>query len=269
MDRNVQPQNLLLTGPLPGGQILLCDFGISRLISPDAEVREINGTPDYVAPEVLQFDPISLKTDMWSLGVLTYVLLTGYSPFGANEEDDDDHGDAIVVPNGVEDVENRQNRPSTGQQQLDKKEDKKLQQKLQQYCNITTAVLDFPDALFGAISAEAQDFIAKLIVKDPKRRMDTDECLHHPWLSCTALWIYPVSLTFPSVSPSLRVRASPAKLCFTDPVCWHFIFFLFLYFTTHCNTTSLYFHWNPNIACKQRQPQSQLQTSSAIELQQL
>lgn len=60
----------------------MCDFGISRLITKDTEIREIVGTPDYVAPEVLQYEPITLVTDMWSIGVLTYVLLSGHSPFG-------------------------------------------------------------------------------------------------------------------------------------------------------------------------------------------
>ncbi|XP_037075459.1 death-associated protein kinase related-like [Pollicipes pollicipes] len=88
-DRNIahldlKPQNILLTGPFPGCDVKLCDFGISRLIEPGVEVREVLGTPDYVAPEVLQYEPISLLTDMWSIGVLAYVLLSGHSPFGGD-----------------------------------------------------------------------------------------------------------------------------------------------------------------------------------------
>ena len=36
------------------------------------------------APEILAYEPISLAADIWSLGVLAYVLLTGFSPFGGN-----------------------------------------------------------------------------------------------------------------------------------------------------------------------------------------
>ncbi|XP_045103265.1 death-associated protein kinase related-like [Portunus trituberculatus] len=81
---DLKPQNLLLMGQHPGSEVKLCDFGISRIILSDIEVREVLGTPDYVAPEILQYEPISLATDMWSVGVLAYVLLTGHSPFGGN-----------------------------------------------------------------------------------------------------------------------------------------------------------------------------------------
>lgn len=43
------------------------------------------GTTDYMAPEVLSYEPISLAADVWSIGVLAYVLLSGYSPFGADD----------------------------------------------------------------------------------------------------------------------------------------------------------------------------------------
>lgn len=70
--------------PLSVDGLKLCDFGISRIVQEGGKVREILGTPDYVAPEVLQYEPLSLKTDIWSIGVLAYVLLTGRSPFGGD-----------------------------------------------------------------------------------------------------------------------------------------------------------------------------------------
>ncbi|XP_034937580.1 serine/threonine-protein kinase 17B-like [Chelonus insularis] len=81
---DIKPQNLVMTGEFPDCDVKLCDFGISRHISQDANIREILGTPDYIAPEVLNYEPISLATDMWSVGVLLYVLLTGCSPFGGD-----------------------------------------------------------------------------------------------------------------------------------------------------------------------------------------
>ncbi|XP_014254194.1 serine/threonine-protein kinase 17A-like [Cimex lectularius] len=80
---DIKPQNLVLTGTFPECEVKLCDFGISRYCK-GTDVREIVGTPDYIAPEILNYEPISLATDMWSVGVLLYVLLTGCSPFGGD-----------------------------------------------------------------------------------------------------------------------------------------------------------------------------------------
>nr|XP_039260945.1 5'-AMP-activated serine/threonine-protein kinase catalytic subunit alpha-like [Styela clava] len=80
---DLKPQNILLTkeGTHPETDIKLVDFGLSKYICHGLEVREILGTPDYVAPEVLNYEPISTSTDIWLLGVVTYVMLTGVSPF--------------------------------------------------------------------------------------------------------------------------------------------------------------------------------------------
>ncbi|XP_062898425.1 serine/threonine-protein kinase 17A [Mobula hypostoma] len=78
---DLKPQNILLTSESPLGDIKIVDFGLSRRINNNEELREIMGTPEYVAPEILNYEPISTATDMWSIGVLAYVMLTGISPF--------------------------------------------------------------------------------------------------------------------------------------------------------------------------------------------
>uniref|UniRef100_S4R866 non-specific serine/threonine protein kinase n=1 Tax=Petromyzon marinus TaxID=7757 RepID=S4R866_PETMA len=78
---DLKPQNILLTSASPLGDIKIVDFGLSRRVNSAEELREIMGTPEYVAPEVLNYEPISKATDMWSVGVLAYVMLTGESPF--------------------------------------------------------------------------------------------------------------------------------------------------------------------------------------------
>ncbi|KAG8139557.1 hypothetical protein E2320_002322, partial [Naja naja] len=79
-------QNILLTCESPLEEIRIIDFGLSRIMKNNEELREIMGTPEYVAPEILSYDPISTATDMWSIGVLTYVMLTGVSPFLGNDK---------------------------------------------------------------------------------------------------------------------------------------------------------------------------------------
>ncbi|XP_077068539.1 serine/threonine kinase 17a like isoform X1 [Siphateles boraxobius] len=83
---DLKPQNILLTSAQPLGDIRIVDFGLSRRVDSVTEVREILGTPEYVAPEILDYEPISTATDMWSIGVLTYVMLTGESPFLGEEK---------------------------------------------------------------------------------------------------------------------------------------------------------------------------------------
>uniref|UniRef100_A0A182JJ46 non-specific serine/threonine protein kinase n=1 Tax=Anopheles atroparvus TaxID=41427 RepID=A0A182JJ46_ANOAO len=83
---DLKPQNILLAGKDVDDGLKLCDFGIARFIGDKNKIYEIIGTPDYVAPEVLHYDPLSLQTDIWSIGVVAYVLLTGLSPFGGESK---------------------------------------------------------------------------------------------------------------------------------------------------------------------------------------
>ncbi|KAJ7335723.1 hypothetical protein JRQ81_013664 [Phrynocephalus forsythii] len=83
---DLKPQNILLTDESPLGEIRIVDFGLSRVMMNSEELREIMGTPEYVAPEILSYDPVSTATDMWSIGVLAYVMLTGISPFLGNNK---------------------------------------------------------------------------------------------------------------------------------------------------------------------------------------
>ncbi|RUS70449.1 hypothetical protein EGW08_021787 [Elysia chlorotica] len=83
---DLKPQNILLTKPFPDGDIKICDLGFACLTNTGEDIRDIIGTPDYVAPEVLDYEPLNIQTDMWSLGVLTYVMLTACSPFAGDTQ---------------------------------------------------------------------------------------------------------------------------------------------------------------------------------------
>ncbi|HIE84927.1 MAG TPA: hypothetical protein EYQ00_14295 [Dehalococcoidia bacterium] len=84
---SLQPQNVVLMGQFPNCEIKLCDLEVARVIKTDGDIREMIGTPDYVAPEILSMEPITLSADIWSLGVVAYVLVTGgFSPFGGDTD---------------------------------------------------------------------------------------------------------------------------------------------------------------------------------------
>jgi len=61
-------------------QVKLVDFGLARRLE-NQDTCIMQGTPDFVSPEVVNYEPISTCSDMWSVGVITYVLLSGLSPF--------------------------------------------------------------------------------------------------------------------------------------------------------------------------------------------
>ncbi|TNN00467.1 hypothetical protein fugu_011713 [Takifugu bimaculatus] len=76
------PENIMLLDrnvPLP--RIKLIDFGLAHKIEAGVEFKNIFGTPEFVAPEIVNYEPLGLEADMWSIGVITYILLSGASPF--------------------------------------------------------------------------------------------------------------------------------------------------------------------------------------------
>ncbi|PSN41147.1 hypothetical protein C0J52_05197 [Blattella germanica] len=77
---DLKPENILLLGN-DTHHIKLIDFGLSQCLSADTRLQAMFGTPEFVAPEIVNYEPLSLGTDMWALGVITYILLSGASPF--------------------------------------------------------------------------------------------------------------------------------------------------------------------------------------------
>ncbi|KAK5171980.1 Calmodulin-dependent protein kinase cmk2 [Saxophila tyrrhenica] len=80
--RDLKPENLLYVTRAPDSELVLADFGIAKhLDSPDGVLKTMAGSFGYAAPEVMLKKGHSKPVDMWSLGVITYTLLCGYSPF--------------------------------------------------------------------------------------------------------------------------------------------------------------------------------------------
>ncbi|OQR93602.1 kinase [Thraustotheca clavata] len=76
--RDIKPENIMLSGR----NIKLCDFGFARQLTSTEELASDScGTPGYAAPEVLNGHPYGCEVDIFSLGVVLYILLCGYPPF--------------------------------------------------------------------------------------------------------------------------------------------------------------------------------------------
>jgi calcium-dependent protein kinase len=84
--RDLKPENLLMNRDVKDPKITIIDFGTSDMFDSGKQMREKFGTPYYIAPEVLN-NRYDEKCDLWSIGVILYILLCGYPPFnGANDD---------------------------------------------------------------------------------------------------------------------------------------------------------------------------------------
>ncbi|KAG9406675.1 hypothetical protein AC1031_002995 [Aphanomyces cochlioides] len=79
--RDLKPENLLYASTEDNADIKIADFGLAKLIQGNSMMQTACGTPGYVAPEILEGKPYGGEVDMWSLGVITYILLCGFPPF--------------------------------------------------------------------------------------------------------------------------------------------------------------------------------------------
>ncbi|KAK5932047.1 hypothetical protein CgunFtcFv8_003783 [Champsocephalus gunnari] len=137
---DLKPENImLLHRSVPHPRIKIIDFGLAHKIDFGNDFKNIFGTPEFVAPEVVNYEPLGLEADMWSVGVITYILLSGASPFlGDNKQET--------------------------------------------LANVSAVDYTFDEEFFSSTSILAKDFITRLLVKDPKKRMTIQDSLLHPWI---------------------------------------------------------------------------------------
>jgi len=78
--RDIKPENIMIDFSEERTVLKLVDFGLAK-ISHNNKMKTLCGTPNYYAPELIQQKIYSNKIDMWSFGIILYILLTGYHPF--------------------------------------------------------------------------------------------------------------------------------------------------------------------------------------------
>ncbi|KAG0294585.1 hypothetical protein BGZ98_001717, partial [Dissophora globulifera] len=137
------PENLLFKTQAEDSELLIADFGLSRIIDQEKFhlLTTTCGTPGYMAPEIFQKHGHGKPVDMWALGVITYFLLCGYTPF--DRQNSMDEMDAILN------------------------------------AEYQFAPVDY----WQGVSETAKSFINGLLTVDPSRRMTAQEALTHPWLA--------------------------------------------------------------------------------------
>eukprot|EP00286_Rhodomonas_abbreviata_P019041 CAMPEP_0181309322 /NCGR_PEP_ID=MMETSP1101-20121128/11951_1 /TAXON_ID=46948 /ORGANISM="Rhodomonas abbreviata, Strain Caron Lab Isolate" /LENGTH=646 /DNA_ID=CAMNT_0023415797 /DNA_START=33 /DNA_END=1969 /DNA_ORIENTATION=+ len=142
---DLKPENILYADETDR-QIKIADFGFAQFLPGGADgcerLYKETGTLSYVAPEVLKGIGYGTKADMWSLGVILYILLSGIHPFGRRRGETDD------------DVKR----------------------------NIRGANFRFYPSHFANVSEEAKDLIKRLVVLDPALRLSWEQALEHEWM---------------------------------------------------------------------------------------
>ncbi|XP_053385363.1 uncharacterized protein LOC123538773 isoform X2 [Mercenaria mercenaria] len=136
---DIKPSNIRMSGT-DMDDIKLIGFGLSRTLQAEEDITHNYGSVGYASPEQVTNEILTRNTDMWSVGVLAYLLLSGNGPFTGSSE--------------IEIL------------------------KYMSECSWT-----FEGRGFEKFSKEGLDFISKLLVKDPSKRMTVEECLSHPWMS--------------------------------------------------------------------------------------
>jgi len=91
--RDLKPENLLLSSKEPHATVKIADFGFATKVSTDSELLQLVGTPPYFAPELSRLRDESVMegygrpVDIWAMGVILYILLSGIHPFQIADED--------------------------------------------------------------------------------------------------------------------------------------------------------------------------------------
>ncbi|GHP10817.1 calcium-dependent protein kinase 19 [Pycnococcus provasolii] len=81
----MKPENFLLRDKSDNAELMLTDFGLSVFVKPGIPFKDIVGSAYYVAPEVLRKN-YGMEADVWSIGIILYILLSGVPPFWAEQE---------------------------------------------------------------------------------------------------------------------------------------------------------------------------------------
>ncbi|CAB1312155.1 unnamed protein product, partial [Coregonus sp. 'balchen'] len=82
---DLKPENIVCVDTT-GTRIKIIDFGLAAKLEPGTPLMVMHGTPEFVAPEVISYEPVGLATDMWSIGVICFILLSGELPFQGNSD---------------------------------------------------------------------------------------------------------------------------------------------------------------------------------------
>ncbi|KAL4871010.1 hypothetical protein BDV12DRAFT_165102 [Aspergillus spectabilis] len=141
--RDLKPENLLFRTPEDNADLLIADFGLSRIMDEEQfhVLTTTCGTPGYMAPEIFKKSGHGKPVDIWAIGVITYFMLCGYTPF----EQDSNLEEMQAIIN----------------------------------CDYSFTPIEH----WRGISGDARNFIKACLTTDPNSRPTAHQALQHPWIN--------------------------------------------------------------------------------------
>ncbi|CDQ57975.1 unnamed protein product [Oncorhynchus mykiss] len=204
--RDLKPENLLYYHPGADSKIMITDFGLAstRKKGDECLMKTTCGTPEYIAPEILVRKPYTNAVDMWALGVISYILLSGTMPF----EDDNRMRLYRQILKGKYSFSGEP--PISSISAL-----KTSSPHITEPCMRAPAVPDeclffrlfLPAQPWPSVSNLAKDFIDRVLTVDPSERLTAGQALKHPWVVSMAASSSMKNLQR-SISQNLLKRAS-------------------------------------------------------------
>eukprot|EP00834_Sanchytrium_tribonematis_P004756 NODE_252_length_11723_cov_1.965933.p5 type:complete len:330 gc:universal NODE_252_length_11723_cov_1.965933:2027-3016(+) len=142
--RDIKPENIVFRYK-DKLDVVLVDFGLAVHLDPleRPTLSSPAGSKGFVAPEILLGDPYNEAVDLWSIGVTTYFVLCGYTPFENLEKDEG----------------------------------------LDEHLRIMSGNYRFNKGDWDSVSLEAKDFIRHLLCVDPEKRLTAKQAMKHHWLA--------------------------------------------------------------------------------------
>ncbi|KAL4921852.1 kinase-like domain-containing protein [Aspergillus aurantiobrunneus] len=141
--RDLKPENLLFRTPEDNADLLIADFGLSRIMDEEQlhVLTTTCGTPGYMAPEIFKKSGHGKPVDIWAVGVITYFMLCGYTPFDRDSNLEE------------------------------------MQAILDASYSFT------PIEYWRGVSVHAREFIKACLTVDPQARLTAHQALQHPWIN--------------------------------------------------------------------------------------
>jgi len=148
--RDLKPENILCTSKAlnVAEDIKIADFGESIELEIGKYTNELRGSPCYIAPEVWLQQDYDMASDMWSMGVIAFILLGGYLPFEEPEPAEDEEPDELRISEVI-----------------------------------VRGEYTFHEDAWADTSKFAKDFVIQLLNVNPKQRMTSAASLAHPFLA--------------------------------------------------------------------------------------